>query len=38
LLWTIGTWFGGASRDGEGLMIDRTGDGRPFVAWFTHRP
>lgn len=38
LQWIVGTWYGGSARDGEGLMIDKTADGRPFIAWFTHRP
>jgi DNA-binding beta-propeller fold protein YncE len=38
LQWIPGTWFGGSSRNGEGLLIDKTVDGRAFVAWFTYRP
>lgn len=38
LWWINGAWYGGASRNGEGLLIDQTGDGRAFVAWFTYRP
>lgn len=38
LWWINGAWYGGASRNGEGLLIDQTGDGRAVVAWFTYRP
>lgn len=38
LWWINGSWYGGAARNGEGLLIDQTGDGRAFVAWFTYRP
>lgn len=38
LWWINGAWYGGADRNGEGLLIDQTGDGRAFVAWFTYRP
>lgn len=38
LLWVPGTWYGGAARNGEGLLIDKTLDGNAFVAWFTYRP
>jgi DNA-binding beta-propeller fold protein YncE len=38
LQWINGTWYGGAARNGEGIMIDKTLDGRAFVAWFTYRP
>jgi sugar lactone lactonase YvrE len=36
--WINGTWWGGASRAGEGVLITRAGDGTTFVAFFTHRP
>ncbi len=36
--WVSGQWWGGEARAGEGLFLDRRGDGRVFVAWFTHRP
>ena len=36
--WVSGQWWGGDSRAGEGLFLDRRADGRVFVAWFTHRP
>lgn len=38
LRWIMGTWYGGDARNGEGILIDETGDGRAFVAWFTYRP
>jgi len=37
LSWASGGWFGGASRSGEGLMLDVIND-RAFVTWFTYRP
>lgn len=37
-LWMAGTWFGGASRSGEGLFLDVLADGVVLAAWFTHRP
>jgi hypothetical protein len=36
--WVNGQWWGGEPRSGEGLFIDRGGDGTAFFAWFTHRP
>jgi DNA-binding beta-propeller fold protein YncE len=36
--WVSGQWWGGDAHAGEGLFLDRRGDGRVFVAWFTHRP
>ena len=36
--WVNGQWWGREARSGEGLFIDRAGDGRAFLAWFTHRP
>lgn len=37
--WMDGMWWGGESRSGEGISIDRRGaDNRTFFAWFTHRP
>lgn len=36
--WIVGTWYGGDTRNGEGILIDKTPDGRAFVAWFTYRP
>jgi sugar lactone lactonase YvrE len=38
LQWIVGAWYGGDARNGEGLLIDKTLDGRAFVAWFTYRP
>mgnify|MGYP000092970070 CR=1 FL=1 len=34
----LGSWYGGDARNGEGILIDKTADGRAFVAWFTYRP
>lgn len=36
--WIVGSWYGGDARNGEGILIDKTLDGRAFVAWFTYRP
>lgn len=36
--WVNGQWWGGQSRAGEGIFIDRRADGTAFLAWFTHRP
>jgi hypothetical protein len=36
--WMNGTWWGGDSRSGEGLLIHVAPDDTVFVAWFTHRP
>lgn len=36
--WMAGTWFGGASRSGEGLFLDVLANGVVLAAWFTHRP
>lgn len=36
LAWVSGGWFGGASRNGEGLMIDVIDDENAFVTWFTY--
>lgn len=36
--WVNGQWWGGSSRSGEGLFLDRRADGTTFFAWFTHRP
>jgi len=36
--WVNGLWFGGPSRSGEGILLDRRSDGYTFLAWFTHRP
>jgi hypothetical protein len=36
--WMAGTWFGGATRSGEGVFLDVLVDGTVLVAWFTHRP
>jgi len=33
-----GTWFGGAERDGEGIMIDVLDDGRGVLTWYTYVP
>jgi hypothetical protein len=38
LRWIMGAWYGGEARNGEGILIDKTTDGRAFVAWFTYRP
>lgn len=38
LQWILGSWYGGEARNGEGILIDKTADGRAFVAWFTYRP
>lgn len=32
-----GTWFGGAPRDGEGLMIDVLDGGQGVLTWYTYR-
>ncbi len=36
--WISGHWWGGDSRSGEGVFLDRRSDGTTFFAWFTHRP
>jgi hypothetical protein len=36
--WVNGQWWGGSTRAGEGVFIDRQADGTTFMAWFTHRP
>jgi streptogramin lyase len=36
--WVNGQWWGGQSRAGEGIFVDRRADGTAFLAWFTHRP
>jgi hypothetical protein len=36
--WLQGTWSGGASRSGEGLMLEYYDASTVVVAWFTHRP
>lgn len=36
--WIIGSWYGGAARNGEGLMFDVNSDGVAFLTWFTFRP
>ncbi len=36
--WLIGSWYGGESRSGEGLMLDMNADGMVFLTWFTFRP
>jgi DNA-binding beta-propeller fold protein YncE len=33
-----GTWFGGPSRAGEGVLVDAWADGTLVVGFFTHRP
>lgn len=33
-----GTWYGGPTRDGEGLVVDALSDGQVLVSFFTHRP
>ncbi len=33
-----GSWWGGESRNGEGLFVTRAPDGLVAVAFFTHRP
>ncbi|UXI67172.1 hypothetical protein [Tahibacter amnicola] len=37
-LWLAGSWYGGESRSGEGLMLDTDAAGMVFLTWFTHRP
>lgn len=32
-----GTWFGGAARDGEGLMVDVLDGGQAVLTWYTYR-
>lgn len=34
--WAAGAWFGGASRSGEGLLIEVLNNDIGFVAWFTY--
>lgn len=34
--WTVGAWFGGAERSGEGVLIDVVEGDLPFAAWFTY--
>lgn len=36
--WIIGSWYGGAARSGEGVMLDLNSDGVAFLTWFTYRP
>jgi len=36
--WMAGTWYGGAARSGEGLLLDVLNNGAVLVAFFTHRP
>ncbi len=36
--WMSGHWWGGASRSGEGFLVDIATDGTAIVAWFTFRP
>ncbi len=36
--WMSAQWWGGDSRSGEGVFLDRRADGTVFFAWFTHRP
>lgn len=36
--WMNGTWWGGETRSGEGLLIHVAPDDTVFLAWFTHRP
>lgn len=35
--WVSGMWWGGQSRAGEGIALDRRPDGTTFFAWYTHR-
>jgi hypothetical protein len=36
--WIVGTWWGGESRAGEGILLDyRASDRLAFAAWFTYR-
>lgn len=37
-LWLAGSWYGGPSRDGEGMLLDTDGNGLVFLTWFTYRP
>jgi hypothetical protein len=34
--WVSGSWFGGPSRSGEGILIDVLEDDVAFLAWFTY--
>jgi hypothetical protein len=36
--WLQGTWSGGVTRDGEGLVLEYFNASTVVVAWFTHRP
>src|SRR5262249_46217369 len=36
--WVSGMWWGGSSRAGEGIALDRRSEGTTFFAWYTHRP
>jgi WD40 repeat protein len=36
--WINGSWWGGATRDGEGFFLTQAPDGTVFFAWFTYRP
>jgi hypothetical protein len=37
-LWMSGTWYGGASRSGEGFLIDVLSDNSAIVTWYTYLP
>jgi hypothetical protein len=37
-LWMSGTWYGGASRSGEGFLIDVLSDTSAVVTWYTYLP
>jgi hypothetical protein len=36
--WLQGTWSGGPTRSGEGLILEFFNTSTVVVAWFTHRP
>jgi sugar lactone lactonase YvrE len=36
--WLQGTWWGGASRSGEGFIFEYVNDTTVVATWFTHRP
>jgi len=37
-LWMSGTWYGGASRSGEGFLIDVLSNSKAIVTWYTYLP
>lgn len=34
--WTAGTWYGGASRSGEGILLDALENDQAIFTWFTY--